>query len=237
MQTLPRPSDLGSHSRGLSKQTPPSKRKGCARAVKEDKEITDRPLAPCGGSGVLPALGKVPATRTRTHGPSEHDKTLCSNGEKSPWRSKPTPPGPRGLHPVGALAHTHWNHQVQNTIPNRSCCEPSLDKTSGECPHSSRGSGATVGYHKKGYPKQEPKMLLKPCKNQTARSQQILRFARGHASRPQAKGQKLPTLAEAPPRKASDGMPILRFARGWARQTTSLPPSRPNSSGKTSRPG
>ena len=33
-----------------------------------------------------------------------------------------------------------------------------------------------VGYHKKGYPKQEPKMLLKPCKNQsqktTARSLQ-----------------------------------------------------------------
>ena len=40
-----------------------------------------------------------------------------------------------------------------------------------------------VGYHKKGYPKQEPKILLKPYKNQsqrrTTRSRQILRFARG----------------------------------------------------------
>ena len=34
-------------------------------------------------------------------------------------------------------------------------------------------------------------------------------------------------LAEAPPRNASAGIPILRFARGWARQTTSSPPSRP----------
>ena len=34
-------------------------------------------------------------------------------------------------------------------------------------------------------------------------------------------------LAEAPPRNALDGIPILRFARGWARQTTSSPPSRP----------
>ena len=82
----------------------------------------------------------------------------------------------------------------------------------------SAGEKKGVGYHKKGYPKQEPKILLKPCKNQTARSQQIFRFARGLTPRPQAKGQKLPTpprhshrgpLAEAPPLKASDRMPIL----------------------------
>ena len=34
-------------------------------------------------------------------------------------------------------------------------------------------------------------------------------------------------LVEAPPRKASAGIPILRFVRGWARQTISSPPSRP----------
>ena len=33
--------------------------------------------------------------------------------------------------------------------------------------HSPRGSGATVGYHKKGSPKQEPKKSLRPCKNRS----------------------------------------------------------------------
>ena len=53
---------------------------------------------------------------------------------------------------------------------------------------------------KRGTLSKKPKILLKPCKNQsrktTARSQQILRFARGLAPKPHAKGQKLP----APPR-------------------------------------
>ena len=120
--------------------------------------------------------------------------------------SKLTPLGPQGLHPAGALARTLRNHQIQNTIPTGAATTQVSSKTSGECPHSSRGSGATVGYHKKGYPKQEPKILLKPCKNQsqrtTTRSRQILRFARVLAPRPQAKGQKLP----APLRPSRQGI-------------------------------
>jgi len=50
-----------------------------------------------------------------------------------------------------------------------------------------------VGYHKKGYPKQEPKRLLRPCKYQsqrtTTRSRLIFRFARGPAHKPHARGQ------------------------------------------------
>ena len=65
---------------------------------------------------------------------------------------------------------THWNHQVQNTIPTGAVASQVSSKPQGECPHSPRGSGATVGYHKKGYPKQEPKMLLKPCKNQSQKT-------------------------------------------------------------------
>ena len=43
-------------------------------------------------------------------------------------------------------------------------------KPQGECSHSPRGSGATVGYHKKGYPKQEPKKLLRPCKKRNQKT-------------------------------------------------------------------
>ena len=54
-----------------------------------------------------------------------------------------------------------------------------------------------VGYHKKGYPKREPKKLLSPCKYQsqetTTRPRPILRFAQG------------------PRRTASDEVPTLRL--------------------------
>ena len=58
---MPRPSDPGSHSRGLGKQTPPSEQKGCARAAKKDRDTTDRPLALCRGSGALPATKPRPS--------------------------------------------------------------------------------------------------------------------------------------------------------------------------------
>ena len=108
---------------------------------------------------------------------------------------------------------------------------------------------------RRGTLSEKPKILLKSCKNQsrktTARSQQISPIRPRPCAEASCERQKAPRptealsprpsrrdpLAEAPPRKALDGMPILRFARGWARQTTSLPPSRPNSSDKMSRPG
>ena len=80
-----------------------------------------------------------------------------------------------------------------------------------------------VGYHKKGYPKREPKKLLSPCKYQcqetTMRPRLILQFARGPR---RTASDEVPTLRlaeapspEAPRRKASDKVPILRLARGW----------------------
>ena len=117
------------------------------------------------------------------------------------------------------------------------CYEPCLVKTSGECPHSSRGSGATVGYHKKGYPKQELKILLKPCKNQsqrtTTRSRQILRLAQGlrRGLRRKAKALRpVEALSPRPPRRGpapqyQDTNSPIRPRLGSA--TTSSPPSRP----------
>ena len=99
-------------------------------------------------------------------------------------------------------------------------------------PFSNRSGFLSVGYHKKGYPKQEPKILLKPCKNQTARSQQILRFARGLAPRPQAKDQKLPTpprpsrRGPAPKGLGRDAKSPIRSRPGSAKQTRNLRPDR-----------
>ena len=101
-------------------------------------------------------------------------------------------------------------------------------KPQGECLHSPRGSGATVGYHKKGYPKQEPKRLLRPCQYQsqrtTMRSRLILRFARGPCNKGLGRKANSPPcrgpLAEAPPHMASHGLPILRFTRGLAHKAS-----------------
>ena len=41
--------------------------------------------------------------------------------------------------------------------PDRNYQEPILVRTSGGVPPLPQGSGATVGYREKGYPKQEPK--------------------------------------------------------------------------------
>ena len=85
----------------------------------------------------------------------------------------------------------------------------------------------SVGYHKKGYPKQEPKILLSPCKNQTARSQQIFRFARGLAPRPQAKDQKLSTPPRPRPKRPRTGCQFsdsLETVLG--KQTRNLRPDR-----------
>ena len=58
-----------------------------------------------------------------------------------------------------------------------------------------------VGYRKKGYPKQEPKILLKPCKNQsrktTARSQQISPIRPRPCTEASCERPKAPRPAEA----------------------------------------
>ena len=84
---------------------------------------------------------------------------------------------------------------------------------------------------RRGTPSKNRKYCLSLAKNQsqrtTTRSRQILRFARGlrRGLRRKAKAlcpadalssspsRRCP-LTEAPPRKASDGIPILRFAQG-----------------------
>jgi len=84
-----------------------------------------------------------------------------------------------------------------------------------------------VGYHKNEYHKQEPKILLKPCKNQsqrtTTRSRQILRLAQGlrrglRPPRPSRRGPALQGLGR-------DTNSPIRPRLGSA--TTSSPPSRP----------
>ena len=128
---------------------------------------------------------------------------------------------------MGALACTHRNHEYKTQSRQELQQAKISTKSQGEGSHSPQGSGATVGYHKKGHPKQEPKRLPKPCKYQsqrtTTRSRLILRFARGprrkglgrKANSPPRRGPLAEALSpEAPPRKASDGLPILRFARG-----------------------
>ena len=133
---MPRPRDPGSHLRG-SQQTNPH-----AREVYRKPGEHLMALSLCAEArGLFLQVCRDPATRTRIHGPSKHDKTPCSNGEKSPWRSKPIPPRPRVLHPVGALARTHRNHQVQNTIPTGAVANQVLSKPqeSARTPPEARG--------------------------------------------------------------------------------------------------
>ena len=104
-----------------------------------------------------------PATRTRTCGLDKYDKnsSLKHENKKSPWRSNSTPPGPRGLHQTGALARTHRNLKKRNLIPTGAGINQASANPQGECTHSPGGSGATVGYHRTGYPERTSKGSLK----------------------------------------------------------------------------
>jgi hypothetical protein len=100
------------------------RRRGVCKKV---ESVLDRPLALCGGSGAalanpgsgqivdsvnIPAreLGTRPCTRATAN---SHEGTTrpteASRNALRPRRSLTTPPRPRGLHPAGALARTHWN--------------------------------------------------------------------------------------------------------------------------------
>jgi len=71
-----------------------------------------------------------------------------------------------------------------------------------------------VGYHKKGYPKQEPKNCLDLVNNETKKQPQANppHPRPGWTARPTS--NKYPGSTEAPHRKASDEVPILWLARG-----------------------
>ena len=163
-------------------------------------------------------------------------------GEKSLWKSKPTPPGPRGLHPAGALVRTHRNHQVQNTIPTGAVANQVSSKPQESARTPPEARGLLSDTTRRGTLSKNKKCCLNLVKIKAKRLPpglcRILRFARGLAPRPHTKAKSAPPRPSrrglAP--KGLDGMPILRFARGRARQTYSWPPSRPNSSDKTSRP-
>ena len=87
--------------------TPPSERKGCVRATQKARGTSDGPLAVCGGSGALPAnLAETQRPKLALVGSTNAIEPLAQY-EKCPWRNKSTPPGPRGLHPAGALVCTH----------------------------------------------------------------------------------------------------------------------------------
>jgi len=80
-----------------------------------------------------------------------------------------------------------------------------------------------VGYRKKGYPKQEPKRLLRT--SQISKPKDNHRVSADSPTRPKPASQRLstssrPSRAEAPLCKASDGLPILRFARGPASEAS-----------------
>jgi hypothetical protein len=71
-------------------------------------------------------------------------KAFLNKMHKRPRRSLNTPPRPQGLHPAGALAHTHRKSYDAMTpvLDSLSLCESD--------PHSPKGSGATVRYQKQG---------------------------------------------------------------------------------------
>ena len=73
----------------LACSTPPSERKGSARVVQKARETPDRPLAPRGSSGALPATSHTPRVgKTR---PKRAPSPLRSRGSKAGplWSRQP----------------------------------------------------------------------------------------------------------------------------------------------------
>ena len=159
--------------------------------------------------------------------------------EKSPWRSKSTPPGPRGLHPAGVLTRTHRSLEYETQIPTGAAASQVSSKPQGECSHSPRGSGATVGYHKKGYLKQEPKRLLKtsqiskPKDNHRVSadfptclkpaSQRLSASPRPHSARPRT-GYRFSDSPEAPRIKPQTKYRFSDSLEAGSATTSSPPP-------------
>jgi hypothetical protein len=122
--------------------------------MKKVESVLDRPLALCGGCSRKPGSDQtvdsvnIPArelgTRLCTRATvSSHEGTTrsveASRNALRPRRSQTTPPRPRGLHPVGALARTHWNEtQPRKVGPLAKKCDKSL-QASINTPFEARG--------------------------------------------------------------------------------------------------
>ena len=125
----------------------------------------------------------------------------------------------------------------------------SLEKTSGRVSHTqARGSRATVGYQKMGYPKQRSKNCLDP-KNRTNGINKRglgrhLRFTRDTVAEPRRKRTILPLardrLAEAPSSRPPHPGPRKKCRFSDSREAGSAPapwpPLQPNCSDQTSHP-
>ena len=182
------------------------------------------------------SLAETPATRTCACGLGKCDKnsSLKRENEKSPWRSNSTPPGPRGLHPAGALARTHRNLKKQNPISTGAGINQASANPQGECTHSPGGSGATVGYLRTGYPKRTSKGSLKPHQKTKLEGKPWV----PHPPRPSPPGSPprlepraggLGVLTQSPPRARlpTEGLGrgcILRVARGLSRKASARSP-------------
>jgi hypothetical protein len=121
---------------------PPPCGKATQGRMKKAESVLDRPLALCGGSGADTGSGQtvdsvnIPArelgTRLCTRATaSSHEGTTrpaeASRNALRPRRSQTTPPTPRGLHPAGALAHTHRNEtQPRKAGPLAKKCDKRL---------------------------------------------------------------------------------------------------------------
>ena len=135
---------------------------------------------------------------------------------KSPWRSNSSPIGPRGLHPTGALARTHRNHQVQNTIPTGAVANQVSSKPQESARTPPEARGLLSDTTRRGTLSKNQKCCLNLAKIKAKRLPpglcRILRFARGLAPRPHMKGQKRPAEALSP-RPSRRGLALKGL--GW----------------------
>ena len=147
-----------------------------------------------------------------------------SQCKKSPWRNKSTPPGPRGLHPAGALARTHRGLEYE-TPSRQELLRAESHQNHKESAHTlPEARGLLSGTTRRGPLSNNRKNRLDPVKIKAKRQllaklrpcprPPTLRLARGLA-REASDGLPILRLAQGLARKASDGEPILRLARGW----------------------
>ena len=160
-------------------------------------------------------------------GPANMIKLLTQQ-RRSPWRSKSTPLGPQGLHPTGALARTHQNHEYK-TQSRWELLQAKYQQSLRESARTlSEARGLLLDTIKRGTLSKNQKDCL-DLANIKAEGQPrgLGRFSDSPKARAAKASDEKPTLrlAEAPspealPRKASDGLPILRFARGPAHKAS-----------------
>ena len=143
------------------------------------------------------------------------------NGEKSPWRSKPTPPGPRGLHPVGALVRTYQGleHKTQSQRELlRAKSHQNLRESARTAPEA---RGLLSDTTRRGTLSKNQKYCLSLAKNQKSKPKDNHEVSADSpirprlAPRPQTKGQSPPPhrgpLAEAPSPRPRPAMPQMGY--------------------------